>query len=88
MANNIGVTSEKLPRTIGEKMDFDSTSEVSSITLITGELDLGCIIFDRDGTGAVCSDFKRDEDNNPIYTFETMTKNTEMDILDILSQSY
>lgn len=88
MANNVGITSEKLPRVIGETMDFDTTAEVSSITLITGELDLGCIIFDEDGTMGVCSGFKRDENDNPIYTIRTTTLNTEIDISEILSGSY
>ena len=88
MANNVGITSEKLPRIIGETMDFDTTSEVSSITLITGELDLGCIIFDEDGTMGVCSGFRRDENDNPIYTIRTTTLNTEIDVSEILSQSY
>jgi len=88
MANNIGITSEKLPRVIGETIDFDTGSEISSITLITGEIDLGCIIFDSDGTMGVCSNFKRDENNNPIYTVRTTTLNTEIDVQNLLSQSY
>lgn len=88
MANNIGITSEKLPRVIGETMDFDTTSELSSITIVTGEMDLGCLIFDEDGTMGVCSGFRRDESNNPIYTVQTTTLNTEIDVQDLLSQSY
>lgn len=88
MANNIGITSEKLPRTIGETMDFDTTSELSSITMITGEMDLGCLLFDEDGTMGVCSSFKRDESNNPIYTIRTTTLNTEIDVQQILGESY
>lgn len=88
MANNIGITTQKLPRVIGETIDFDTTSEWSSITLITGELDLGCIIFDEDGTMGICSKFDRDSDNNPIYTIRTTTLNTQIDITSILSQEY
>ncbi len=88
MANNVGITSEKLPRVVGETMDFDTNPELSSITMITGEMDLGCLIFDGDGTMGVCSDFRRDEGNNPIYTVQTTTLNTEIDVQDILSQSY
>lgn len=88
MANNVGVTSEKLPRIIGETMDFDTASEWSSITMITGELDLGCFIFDEDGTMGVCSGFSRDENGNPIYTVRTSTLNTEIDVQNTLSQSY
>lgn len=88
MANNIGVTTLKLPRVIGNTVDFDTTDEWTSVTMVTGELDLGCIIFDEDGTMGVCSAFKRDTNNNPIYTIRTSTLNTQIDIASILSQSY
>lgn len=88
MANNIGVTNIKLPRTIGDTIDFDTTDEYSSVTMITGDLDLGAIIFDDDGTMGVCSKFSRDDSQNPIYTIRTSTINTQIDIQKILSQSY
>ena len=88
MANNIGVTTIKLPRVIGETVDYDTTDEWTSVTMITGELDLGCIVFDNDGTMGVCSGFRRDSNNNPIYTIRTSTLNNEIDINNILSQSY
>lgn len=88
MANNIGVTTIKLPRVIGNTVDFDTTDEWTSVTMITGELDLGCIVFDNDGTMGVCSGFRRDSNNNPIYTIRTSTLNNEIDINNILSQSY
>lgn len=88
MANNIGVTTIKLPRVIGNTVDFDTTDEWTSVTMITGELDLGCIVFDNDGTMGVCSGFRRDSNNNPIYTIRTSTLNNEIDINNMLSQSY
>ena len=88
MANNIGITSLKLPRTIGETVDYDTTDEWTSVTMITGALDLGCMIFDNDGTMGVCSAFRRDDSNNPIYTIRTTTLNTEIDIQSILAKSY
>lgn len=88
MANNIGLTSLTLPRTIGATVDYDTTDEYTSVTMITGELDLGCIIFDDNGTMSVCSAFSRDSNNNPIYTLRTSTLNTQIDIQNILSQSY
>ena len=88
MANNIGVTTIKLPRVIGETVDFDTTDEWTSVTMITGDLDLGCIVFDDDGTMGICSGFRRDSNNNPIYTIRTSTLNNEIDINNILSQSY
>lgn len=88
MSNNIGITTESLPRTIGQTMDFDTTGEWSSITMFAGQLDLGAIIFDENGTMGVCSDFTRDENNNPIYTIRTMTLDTQIDVQTILGKSY
>lgn len=88
MSNNIGVTTIKLPRVIGETVDFDTTDEWTSVTMITGQLDLGCIVFDDNGTMGICSGFKRDVNNNPIYTIRTSTLNTEIDVQSILSQEY
>ena len=88
MANNIGVTSLKLPRVIGETVDFDISSEWDSVTMITGDLDLGCMIFDNDGTLSICTNFTRDANNNPIYTLRTSSLNTEIDIQSMLSKNY
>lgn len=88
MSNNIGITTESLPRTIGQTMDFDTTGEWSSITMFSGQLDLGAIIFDENGTMGVCSGFTRDENNNPIYTIRTMTLDTQIDVQAILGKSY
>lgn len=88
MANNIGITTETLPRVIGQTMDFDTTGEWSSITMITGQLDLGAILFDEDGTMGVCSAFSRDENENPIYTIKTMTLDNQIDVQAILGKRY
>lgn len=88
MANNVGITTENLPRTIGQTMDFDTIGEWNSITMISGQLDLGAIIFDENGTMGVCSNFTRDENNNPIYTIRTMTLDTQIDVQAILGKSY
>ena len=88
MANNVGITTENLPRTIGQTMDFDTTGEWNSITMISGQLDLGAIIFDENGTMGVCSNFSRDDNNNPIYTIRTTTLDTQIDIQTILGKSY
>ena len=50
MANNIGITTETLPRIIGQTIDFDTSGEWNSITMFSGQLDLGAIIFDEAGT--------------------------------------
>ena len=88
MANNIGVTNLKLPRVIGETVDFDISSEWDSVTMITGDLDLGCMIFDNDGTLSICTNFTRDDNDNPIYTLRTSSLNTEIDIQRMLSKNY
>lgn len=88
MANNIGITTKTLPRVIGQTVEFDTTDEWNSITMFSGQLDLGAIIFDEKGTMGVCSNFTRDENNNPIYTIRTTTLNTQIDIQKILSLSY
>ena len=88
MANNVGTTSVKLSRTIGQTTEFDTADEWSSITMITGDMDLGAIIYDGDGTMGVCTGFSRNEEQNPIYVITTMSLNTEIDVQAILSQSY
>lgn len=88
MANNIGITSLKLPRVIGEVVDYDTTDEWTSVTMISGQLDLGCIIFDNDGTMGICSTFARDDNGNPIYGIRTSSLNTQIDVTAILSKSY
>lgn len=88
MANNIGITTENLPRVIGQTMDFDTTGEWNSITMLSGQLDLGAILFDEKGTMGVCSSFNRDKNNNPIYTIRTTTLDTQIDIQTILGKSY
>ena len=89
MSNNIGITTETLPRTIGQTVEFDTTGEWNSITMISGQLDLGAIIFDEDGTMGVCSEFTRDDNNNnPLYTIRTTTLNTQIDVQAILGKSY
>lgn len=88
MANNIGITTQNLPRIIGQTMDFDTTDEWSSITMFSGQLDLGAIVFDENGTMGVCSEFNRDENNNPVYTIRTTTLDTQIDVTAILSKRY
>lgn len=88
MANNIGITTETLPRIIGQTIDFDTSGEWNSITMFSGQLDLGAIIFDEAGTMGVCSKFARDNNNNPIYTVRTTTLNTQIDVQSILGKSY
>lgn len=85
MANNIGVTSTTLSRTIG---DTTMITDATTVTAITGYVDVGFIVFDNSGTMGVCTLFTRDQQNNPNYVFRTCSLNTEIDIQSILSQSY
>lgn len=87
MSNNIGVLSSptKFPRVIGETLNITDPSVLNNVS---GEVDLGFIAFDTDGTMAVCTAFSRDQQDNPIYTFRTTSLNTEIDVQNILSQSY
>lgn len=88
MANNIGVTNLKLSRVIGGLTSYDASSNVSSVTMVSGDLDLGCMIFDDDGTLGICTNLSRDDNNNPIYTIRTSSLNTEIDIQSMLSNNY
>lgn len=85
MANNIGVTSTILARTIG---DITTITNASTITAISGYVDIGFMVFDNDGTMGICTSFTRDQDDNPNYVFRTCSLNTEIDIQSILLQSY
>ena len=85
--NNVGLIGlpTKLSRIIGE---ITRITDPSVINAITGTVDLGFMAFDTDGTMGVCTDFSRDENENPIYTFRTTSLNTEIDITYLLSQDY
>ena len=83
--NNIALISSKLSRTIGNTTDITDTNIIS---ILSGDLDNGCLIFDGDGTVGICTNFVRDQDNNPVYTVRTSSINTEIDIEYLLSQNY
>lgn len=87
MSNNIGVVGStvKFPRVIGGTLNI---TDPSVLTAVSGEVDLGFMAFDSDGTMGICTAFTRDQGGNPTYTFRTSSLNTEIDIQSILSQSY
>ena len=85
MANNIGVTSATLSRTIGNSTTINNAA---NITAISGYVDVGFMVFDSDGTLGICTSFTRDANDQPIYAFRTCSLNTEIDIQSMLSQSY
>lgn len=87
MSNNVGIISSSIrfSRTIGDTLRI---TDPSMINAVTGNVDLGFIAFDADGTMGVCTNFSRDENDNPVYTFRTMSLDTDIDITYILRQSY
>lgn len=85
MSNNVGWITQKLPRTIGEEVTI---TDPSSFNRISGEADVGFIVYDDDGTMGVCSEFTRNETGEPTYKIKVVSLNTEIDIQNILSQSY
>lgn len=87
MKNNSGTTSEVLTKTLGATQDFDKDN-VDTITLISGELGLGFILFDKDGTMAICSELDEDDEGNPIYRFVISALSAETLINLLLGQSY
>lgn len=85
MANNIGTISTTLSRTIGNTTTITDTA---AITALSGFVDVGFMGFDNDGTMGVCTNFTRDDNDNPIYVFRTCSLNTEIDVQTILGRSY
>ena len=85
MSNNIGTLGVTLSKTIG---DTTAVTDSNLLTAMSGFIDVGFIAFDDDGTMGVCTSFTRDESGNPTYIFRTCSVNTEVDIQDMLSQSY
>jgi hypothetical protein len=85
MVNNIGTISSTLSRTIGNTV---TVTDASTITAVTGYVDVGFIVFDNTGTMGVCTSFTRDSQDNPTYVFRTCSLNTEIDIQSILLQRY
>ena len=85
MANNIGAIGTTLSRTIGNPTTI---TDGSLINAVSGYVDVGFIGFDNDGTMGICISFTRDQQDNPIYVFKTVSLNTEIDIQSILGESY
>ena len=56
--------------------------------MIAGQLDTGAIITDEDGTIGVVVSYATDANNKLVYTIRTTSVNTEIDIQEILSESY
>lgn len=79
MVNNVGKTTRILNTNLGSTNTFESDN---SITIIAGELGLGCLLFDEEGTLGVISNYT--DNTNFIVTTYALS----IDIPTILSISY
>lgn len=79
MVNNVGKTTQILSTNLGETTSFTSKE---NITLLTGDLGLGLLVFDLSGTLGVVSTFT--DENNFIVT----TLAVSIDIQTILNMNY
>lgn len=79
MVNNIGRTTQTLSTNLGGTV---TTLTSSDITLLTGSLGQGCLIFDSAGTLGVITTFTDQND------FIVTTYALSIDVQSILGQSY
>lgn len=79
MVNNIAKTEQTLSKNLGESIQFSSKED---ITLLTGELGTGLLVFDSSGTLGAISEFT-DENN-----FKVTTYALSLDIPTILNLNY
>ena len=88
MVNNIGTTTETLSRTIGNTISVTDPLNTNKISMITGQLDIGVILTDSNGTIGIVISYTTDTNNKLVYTIRTTSINTEIDVQEILSESY
>ena len=79
MVNNVGKTTQVLSTNLGETNSFTSSE---SITILTGEIGKGLLLFDPAGTLGVISDYTRESN------FTVTTYALSIDIQSILNLSY
>ena len=79
MVNNVGKTTQTLSTNLGGTTQFTSKND---ITLLTGEIRTGLLVFDSSGTLGAVSNFT-DENNFTVTTYAL-----SIDIQSILSLSY
>lgn len=79
MVNNVGKTTQTLNINLGGTTQFTSKND---ITLLTGEIGTGLLVFDSSGTLGAVSNFT-DENNFTVTTYAL-----SIDIQSILSLSY
>lgn len=88
MANNVGTTTQTFSRVIGGQTTITDPLNEGRINMMAGQLNIGTMIFDGNGTVGVCTAFTLNQDQKYEYSFRTSSLNTEIDIQTILSQSY
>ena len=88
MVNNIGNTTLTLTTTIGETTDATDPINTSTIVMISGELAVGAVITDTNGTIAVVISYRLNDNQNYVYILKTISTYTEMDVETILNQAY
>ncbi len=88
MANNIGVTTQTFNRTIGGTTSITDPLNQGLITMMAGQLGVGAMIFDGDGTMGICTAFVLNENQKYDYSFRTSSLNNEVDVQAILGRSY
>lgn len=79
MVNNIGKTTQNLSANLGEAVTFSSNE---TITVFTGEIGKGFLVFDPVGTLGVVSEYES-ETNFTVTTFAI-----SIDIQTILTEKY
>jgi len=88
MANNVGTTTQTLSRTIGGTTVISDPLNESRISMMSGQLGIGAMIFDGMGTMGICTAFTLNANQKYDYSFRTSSLNTEIDIQALLGQSY
>ena len=88
MANNIGTTTQTFSRTIGDTTIISDPLNESLISMISGQLGIGAMIFDGTGTMGICTAFSLNANQRYDYSFRTSSLNTEIDIHALLGKSY
>lgn len=79
MVNHVGKTNVILSKNLGQTTQFSSSDD---ITLIAGDLNVGALVFDPDGTVGVVTTFMSGND------FIVTTHALSIDIQAILSLEY
>lgn len=79
MVNNVGTTTQELNKNLGETTSFTTSDD---ITIITGTIGKGFLVFDPSGTLGVITDYVDETD------FTVTTHALSIDINAILSLEY